>query len=140
MDESISKKLEDRDGKLLAIYVKNLLKAKESNFFTETSLPLQLGVFVYNKKKKIDLHKHNEISRTFEKTCEFIFVLKGYLETRIYDKSQNLIWNGIVSKNQGLLIFDGWHSFETSADCLFFEIKNGPYYAEEDKTKLEGRL
>ena len=98
----------------------------------------QFGSFFIKAGENIEPHKHINNLRKLEKTTEFLYIMSGTLEAFFYKDNHKfeLIEKITMHKGSGLIIFDGIHSFKTSSDCHFFEIKQGPYDGNKDKIKL----
>lgn len=110
----------------------------EFNFFTEPNDGLQIGMFRYGKNKVIQNHIHNIFSRSFNKTCEMLFVLNGRLRADIFSDEKELVQSIEVNKNEFIILLNGGHGFETlDENTIIFEAKNGPYFGvEKDKIKF----
>ena len=98
------------------------------NFFSYENDYLQIGGWRYSNGKVLQEHNHNQVKRSIDRTQEFIFVVSGSVEARIYDEEDNLLKKFVLKKNDGLILFAGGHGYTIlSDDTLVLELKNGPY-------------
>ena len=120
---------------LCALLIRKEAKFQKTNFFTSEDEALQLGVFVYNEQHNIPLHKHNRIPRTIQQTQEVILCKEGEMICRVY-KEPNGVSRSLKLREGDIIYFiSGWHEFDIEFNCIFIEIKNGPYIGDKDKTR-----
>lgn len=114
-------------------------KKGSTTFLTNESDTLQAAV-VYNPDKGHTFkgpHKHIPCERNTKDTYETFIVHRGALKVTLYDidlaeLGQEIIEAGDIYTIRGM----GGHGFEVlTADTIFFEIKNGPYFGP-DKDKV----
>ena len=79
------------------------------------------------------------MDRTINRTCEVLYVIKGSLEARIYDLSENLLETLVVKQGEILVLLECGHGYTIlSDDTKVIEIKNGPYLgADVDRRRIE---
>ena len=47
-----------------------------------------------------------------------------------------MLFSKIVKKNDILILLSGGHGFKVLKNCKMIEVKQGPYFKEEDKSKF----
>lgn len=123
---------------ILAIIVKNNYNYKGVHFFTPDDYSQQLAYMSHPAGKIIDPHVHNPVRREVHFTKEVLFIRKGKLRVDFYDDSQNYLESRILEKGDVILLASGGHGFEVLEDAEMFEVKQGPYAGENDKTRFKG--
>ena len=130
------KKIYDKE-ELLAIIVKNDFKKDGIHFFTPDDYSQQLGYMNHPKGKTIEPHVHNPVPRNVEYTQEVLFIKSGKILVDFYDLDKNYLESHILSENDVILLIKGGHGFEVLEDIEMFEVKQGPYVGDDDKTRFE---
>jgi len=127
------------DGELLAVIVREGFHKPGVTFFTPNEFSQQLAFMAHKKGKLIDPHVHNPVKREVHFTKEVLFIKKGklrvdfYSEQRAYLESRELVAGDVV------LLSAGGHGFEVIEDLEMFEVKQGPYAGDQDKTRFDGK-
>ena len=133
----MSKKIYDEEGILVAILISQSDVFTETTFLTNSSEELQIGFIETNKTRGIPKHYHPSVSRTLNKTSEFVQVRQGSCNVKIYDDKLTFISNEILHSGDSLLLLRGAHEFEGLTEKLsLLEIKQGPYVGKRDKVLL----
>ena len=101
---------------------------------------MQLGSMHHPAGKIITPHLHNPVSREVLYTNEVIFIRKGKLRVDFYDGSQVYLESRILEAGDVILLVEGGHGFEVLEEVEMFEIKQGPYAGQRDKTRFEPQL
>lgn len=133
--EELIKKIYDGE-ELLAIIIKNEFNEEGIHFFTPNDYSQQLGYMKHPQGKIIEPHVHNPVPRNVEYTQEVLFIKSGKLRVDFYDLKQNYIESHILKQNEVVLLIKGGHGFEALEDIEMFEIKQGPYVGDDDKTRF----
>ena len=131
------KKIYDGDT-LLAIIISHKFSEPGIHFFTPDDFSQQLAYMKHPKGKAIIPHVHNLVQRQVEYTQEIIFIKSGKIRVDFYDMKQKYIESYVLSKHDVILLIKGGHGFEVLEDIEMFEIKQGPYLGENDKTRFTG--
>lgn len=134
MEKSIKKIFAGKE--LLAIIITNDFNEKGINFFTPNDYSQQLGYMNHPRGKVIIPHVHNPVPRKVEYTQEVLFIKSGKLRVDFYDSQKNYLESHILAKNDVILLIKGGHGFEVLEDIEMFEIKQGPYVGDDDKTRF----
>jgi mannose-6-phosphate isomerase-like protein (cupin superfamily) len=129
------KKIYDGDN-LLAIIVSNKFNKPGIHFFTPNDFSQQLAYMKHPKGKTIIPHVHNQVSRHVEYTQEILFIKSGKIRVDFYDMKQQYLESHVLSEHDVILLIKGGHGFEILEDLEMFEIKQGPYVGESDKTRF----
>ncbi len=135
--EKMIKKIYDGDS-LLAIIISNKFDEPGINFFTTDDLSQQLAYMKHPTGKKIVPHIHNPVPREVEYTQEILFIKSGKLRVAFYDMEQKYLESHILSQHDVILLIKGGHGFEVLEEIEMFEVKQGPYVGENDKTRFIG--
>ena len=131
------KKIYDGDN-LLAIIVSDKFDEPGIHFFTPDDFSQQLAYMKHPKGKIIIPHVHNSVPRQVEYTQEVLFIKSGKIRVDFYDMEQKYLESHILSQHDVILLIKGGHGFEVLEEIEMFEIKQGPYVGEDDKTRFPG--
>lgn len=126
------------NGNILAIIVRSGIQTNGIEFFTPNDFSQQLAFMSHPKNKVIHPHVHNRVTREVHFTQEVLFIRKGKLEVDFYDESNNYLKSRILEKGDVILLASGGHGFKVIEDIEMFEVKQGPYAGENDKTRFNG--
>ncbi len=109
------------------------------HFFTPNEFSQQLGFMRHPAGKVIEAHVHNPAPRTVAYTQETLFIRRGRLRVDFYDNDQAWLESRELRGGDVILLIQGGHGFEVLEDLEMFEVKQGPYAGDEDKTRFDGR-
>lgn len=126
-------------GALLALIVRREFADPGIHFFTPNELSQQLAFMRHPTGKVIGAHVHNPVARTVVFTQETLFIRRGRLRVDFYDNDQVYLESRELRGGDVILLVQGGHGFEVLEDLEMFEVKQGPYAGEADKTRFEGR-
>lgn len=126
------------DGLLLAIIVRNDFDKGGIHFFTPNDFSQQLAYMHHPAGKTIEPHVHNPVKRDIHYTKEVLFIKRGKLRVDFYSNSQQYIESCILKSGDVILLSEGGHGFEVLEELEMFEVKQGPYAGEQDKTRFIG--
>ncbi len=129
------KKIYDGDN-LLAIIISNKFNEPGIHFFTPDDFSQQLAYMRHPKGKIIIPHVHNPVPRQIEYTQEILFIKSGKIRVDFYDMKQKYLESHVLAQNDVILLIKGGHGFEVLEEIEMFEIKQGPYVGENDKTRF----
>ena len=131
------KKIYDGEN-LLAIIISSQFDEPGINFFTPDDFSQQLAYMKHPKGKMIQPHIHNPVPRKVEYTQEILFIKSGKIRVDFYDLEQKYLESHILSQHDVILLIKGGHGFEILEEIEMFEVKQGPYVGENDKTRFIG--
>jgi mannose-6-phosphate isomerase-like protein (cupin superfamily) len=126
------------NNELLAIIVSDSFNKEGIHFFTSDDLSQQLAYMKHPTGKTIDPHVHNPVKREVHYTQEVLFIRKGKLRVDFYDEKQIYIESRIIESGDVILLIKGGHGFKILEDVEMFEVKQGPYAGDKDKTRFLG--
>lgn len=125
-------------NQLLAIIIYRSYQKEGVSFFTPDDLSQQLAYMKHPKGKLIDPHVHNIVKREVHYTQEVLIIRKGKLRVDFYNNEQQYIESRILVAGDVILLASGGHGFEVLEEVEMFEVKQGPYAGEGDKTRFAG--
>lgn len=127
----------DQNGVTLAIIVKHNYDKPGISFVTPDDFSQQLAYMHHPKGHVILPHVHNEVKREVLYTKEVLVIKKGKLRCDFYTDNQEYLESVILEDGDVILLASGGHGFECLEETLMYEIKQGPYAGENDKTRFE---
>ncbi len=125
---------------LLAVIVSHQFDQPGISFFTPSELSQQLAYMHHPAGKMIEPHVHNPVRREVQFTQETLLIRRGKLRVDFYDDQQNYLESRILEAGDVILLIRGGHGFEVLEELEMFEVKQGPYAGDNDKTRFIGRL
>lgn len=126
------------NDKIIAIIVSNKFNKEGIQFFTPDDFSQQLAYMKHSKGKVIEPHVHNIIPRQVLYTKEVLFIKKGKLRVDFYSDEKEYLESYILEEGDVILLASGGHGFEVLEAVEMFEVKQGPYAGENDKTRFDG--
>lgn len=126
-------------GRLLALIVSNQYDKPGISFFTSNELSQQLAYMHHPAGKIIAPHVHNPVTREVQYTQETLLLKRGKLRVDFFDDQQNYLESRILLAGDAILLVQGGHGFEVLEEIEMFEVKQGPYAGEGDKTCFDGK-
>ena len=130
------KEIHDGDS-LLALIISGRFAKPGITFFTEGSLSQQLAFMQHPQGKKIAPHVHNPVQREVTSTQEVLLLRKGRLRVDFYGEDQRYLESHVMESGDLILLIQGGHGFEALEEIEMFEVKQGPYAGDSDKTRFE---
>ncbi len=127
----------EHEGSTMAIIVSHRYSEDGVHFFTPDDFSQQLGYLKHPKGKIIKPHVHNFVSREIHNTNEVLFIKKGRIKVDFYDAQQSYLTNRLLEEGDVILLITGGHGFEVIEDVEMFEVKQGPFAGDIDKTRFE---
>lgn len=125
------------DGIILAIIVRRNFDKEGIHFFTPDDFSQQLAYMHHPFGKVIEPHVHNPVKRDVHFTKEVLFIKKGKLRVDFYTNNQQYLESRILESGDVILLSEGGHGFEVLEDLIMFEVKQGPYACDKDKTRFK---
>ena len=122
---------------LMALIVKHTYNENGIHFFTPDDFSQQLAFMRHDVCKMIDPHVHNPVKREVHFTKEVLIIRKGKLRIDFYTEKQKYIKSRILQAGDVILLSEGGHGFEVLEELEMFEIKQGPYAGDMDKTRFK---
>ena len=125
-------------GELLALMVPAKFREPGIHFFTPDDLSQQLAYMRHPAGKIIAPHVHNPVPREVQFTQEVLVLMKGRLRVDFYTYEQSYLESWELEAGDVILLATGGHGFEVLEEVEMFEVKQGPYAGDEDKTRFAG--
>ena len=126
----------EHSGQLLALIVGSKYEKPGISFFTPNDFSQQLAYMHHPVGKTIEPHVHNPVPRQVQYTQETLLIQRGKLRVDFYDDRHNYLESRILEAGDVILLIRGGHGFEVLEEVVMFEVKQGPYVGEEDKTRF----
>ena len=130
----------EQAGKLLAVIVSRDYSQSGISFFTPNELSQQLAYMRHPSGKVIEPHIHTPAAREVLLTQETLFIKRGKVRVDFFDDEQNYLESRILEAGDVILLVQGGHGFEALEELEMFEVKQGPYKGENDKTRFNAKL
>ena len=125
------------NSQLLALIVSHKFNEAGVHFFTEDDLSQQLAFMRHSAGKLIEPHVHNPVPREVHYTQEVLFIKKGRLRVDFYTEVQEYLESRVLEAGDVALLIQGGNGFKVLEDLEMFEVKQGPYTGDSDKTCFE---
>lgn len=125
------------NGEIIAIIIKHNYSKEGISFFTPDDFSQQLAFMSHKQGKVIEPHVHNKVSRQVHYTQEVLFIRKGRLQVDLYSVDRKHLETRILEAGDVIMLASGGHGFEALDDIEMFEVKQGPYSGDADKTRFE---
>ena len=122
---------------LLAIIVSKRFNKSGVHFFTDDDMSQQLAFMKHPAGKSINPHIHNPVLREVYYTQEVLFIKKGKLRVDFYTDKQDYLESRVLESGDVILLIQGAHGFEVLEELEMFEVKQGPYAGDSDKTRFD---
>ena len=127
-------------GRLLAIIVSHRYEKPGISFFTPGELSQQLAYMRHPAGRVIMPHVHNPVTREVRLNQETLLIKRGKLRVDFFDHQRVYLESRILEAGDVILLVDGGHGFEVLEELEMFEVKQGPYAGDHDKTVFAGVL
>ena len=122
----------------LAIIIRNEFNQQGIHFVTSNEESQQLAYMHHPAGKIIAPHVHNAVPRDVHYTKEVLFIRKGKLRVDFYNEQQCYLESRILYSGDVILLSEGGHGFEVIEEVEMFEVKQGPFAGNQDKTRFDG--
>jgi len=127
------------DGdQLIATVISHNYQEKGVNFITPDEATQQVAYMHLDSGKVIQPHIHNPVPRFVEYTQEVLVIKRGKLRIDFYSTACQYLSSCVVQSGDVALLASGGHGFEVLEELEMFEIKQGPYIGERDRTRFPG--
>lgn len=123
---------------VLAIIVRKGFHEPGIHFVTPDEYSQQLAYMRHPAGKLIEPHRHNPVPREVQYTQEVLFITKGVLRIDFYDNKDSYLHSRTLEGGDVIILVSGGHGFQVIEEVEMFEVKQGPYVGEADKTRFAG--
>jgi hypothetical protein len=122
----------------LALVIRDEYWKEGLNFVSSDEDYQQVGIWEYNKGKKLEPHIHLVAPREVLRTQEVVFVKDGRVRADIYTEKEEFLKSVELKKGDVIILLNGGHGYEILEDhTRVLEVKNGPYVgADKDRKRL----
>lgn len=122
---------------LLGIILRVSFVSEGIIFFTPPEFSQQLGYMNRPQGYTIEPHKHKTVQRNVTVTQEVLFVKQGRLRVDFYGDDHQHVSSKVLETGDIVLLASGGHGFEMLEKSEIIEVKQGPYYGDENKIKFK---
>jgi len=126
----------EHSGELMAIIIRSSYSRPGITFVTDPELSQQVAYMQHARGKLIEPHLHNRVHREVHLTQEVLLLRKGRMRVDFYDGQRNYLQSRTLDAGDVILLISGGHGFEVLDDLEMFEVKQGPYAGDDDKTRF----
>lgn len=123
-------------GETLAIIIPGDYQEDGIHFFTPDEYSQQLAYMHHPAGKLIQPHVHNTVRREVHYTQEVLVIKRGTLRVDFFDNDKQYLKSRILHSGDIILLSSGGHGFEVLEEVEMYEIKQGPYAGDADKTRF----
>lgn len=124
------------DDAILAIVVRKDFEKDGITFITPNDYSQQVAYMHHPAGHVILPHIHNQIKREIFYTKEVLILKKGILRCDFYSEQKEYLKSITLSAGDIILLVSGGHGFECLEEIEMYEVKQGPYAGEDDKTRF----
>lgn len=124
-------------GQLLAIIIRNEFDKPGISFVTPNDFSQQLAYMHHPAGKIIEPHVHNPVKREISYTQEVLLIKRGRLRVDFYTDAREYLHSRVLKAGDVILLATAGHGFEVLEEVQMFEVKQGPYAGEMDKTRFK---
>lgn len=121
---------------VLAIIIENDFKTEGVHFCTPNEYSQQMAYMHHAAGKIIEPHVHNIVERKVHYTQEVLFIKSGRLRVDFFNEEQVYLESYTLNAGDVIMLASGGHGFEVLEELEMFEVKQGPYAGEKDKTRF----
>lgn len=126
----------EHNAEMYALIVYHTFAKDGISFFTPDEFSQQLAYMKHPTGKQIQPHVHNPVPRQVSYTQEVLFIKSGKLRVDFYDEEKTYLSSRLLQAGDVILLAKGGHGFEVIEAVEMFEVKQGPYAGEQDKTRF----
>lgn len=125
------------NNEVLAIILRSDFHKPGVSFVTPDEFSQQLAYMHHPVGKQIQPHVHRAVRREVNYTFEVLVIKKGKLRVDFYTSTQEYLHSKLLGAGDTILLTEaGGHGFEVLEELEMLEIKQGPYCADQDKTRF----
>ena len=125
---------------ILAIIITKNYRVDGISFFTPDDYSQQLAYMHHPTGKSIQPHLHNRVYREVHYTQEVLVIKSGKLRVDFFDEDKNYLKSHILEGGDVIMLSSGGHGFYVLEEVEMYEIKQGPYVGEVDKTRFKNTI
>jgi hypothetical protein len=103
------------------------------SFVTPDEFGLQVAVMERPKGYSIPSHEHLAVPRATVGTQEVLLIRQGTMRADLFSQGREYLVSVELGPGDAIILNSGGHGFYASEDCLFIEVKQGPFVEGKDK-------
>jgi hypothetical protein len=135
-ETDISSETISHNGLVLAIIIWHDFSKLGVHFVTPDDLPQQVAYMHHPAGKQIQPHVHNPVTRQIEQSQEVLVIKKGKLRVDFYTQAQQYLNSRILTAGDVIVLIAGGHGFSVLEEIEMFEVKQGPFMGEQERTRF----
>jgi mannose-6-phosphate isomerase-like protein (cupin superfamily) len=124
------------EGEYYSLIVRASFQEPGQHFLTDPKYDQQLAFMKYPAGQEIQSHRHISFRREVFTTQETLIIRKGILRVFFFDLQDQFFAERDLHAGDILLLIQGGHGFHVIEALEMFEVKQGPYYGDQDKVKF----
>jgi hypothetical protein len=128
------------ENTLYAIIVRKDFHREGISFLTDGTGLLEMGYMSHPAGHFVTPHKHLPYLRQTLGTQEVLFLKSGKVRVDFYSDQDICVGFRELAGGDWIILLEGGHGFEILEASILFEVKNGPYAGEKDKTRFQPTL
>lgn len=129
------------DGSVvIAGVIKSDFRPGGPSFVTPDDFGLQVAVMERPIGHSIPSHEHLPVPRATVGTQEVLLIRQGTLRADLFNQERVYLASVELFAGDAIILNSGGHGFFASEDCLFLEVKQGPYVEGKDKEIFSNTL
>ncbi len=121
----------------IAIIIRSSFHSDGIEFFTPSVFSQQLGYMNRPTGYVIEPHVHNPVERAVVWTQEVLLIKSGKVRVDFYTDGKHYLESSILTSGDVILLAAGGHGLEMLEPSVIIEVKQGPYFGDQDKTRFE---
>ena len=125
-----------KSGQQLGLVIRAGYAVTGVEFFTPDTFGQQLALMRRPSGHEIEPHVHLPVPRELVGTQEVIVMREGRMRVDFYDVDKSYVASTVLEAGDIALMNVGGHGFEVLEDCLFIEVKQGPFVEGKDKVRF----
>jgi hypothetical protein len=123
--------------KVYAEIIRARVKSGITRFFSDPKSSFQFGFVAHKKGYAEAPHYHKKILRKINDLQQVLFIQKGKVEVKFYDKNKKLIKRIVVKKGDSINIVQGIHAIRMLENAQCVSVKQGPFISDKmDKVNV----
>ena len=117
--------------KIYAEIIRSKIKSNKTRFFSDSKSSFQFGFVAHEKGYTENPHYHKKILRKIKDCQQVLFIQKGKVAIKFYNKKKQIIKKIIVKKGDSINIIQGFHSIKMLQNSQCLTVKQGPFISEK---------
>ena len=118
-------------GKVYAEIIRKNLKSDRTKFFSESKSSFQFGFVAHKKGYSENPHYHKKILRKINDCQQMLFVQKGKILVKFFNKKKDLLKIILIKKGDAINIVQGIHAIKILENTQCITVKQGPFISDK---------